>query len=189
MDSKINLREQLPAILRSKIKPVVTACILHELKQLGDDFRGASLAAKRTDTKRCGHKTPLAPNECIKSLVGKDNPEKIVTATQDIELRKELRRLGCAPLIFVTHNSLFLERPSKEGLDFAKSSTSRRGLPGASDVELVNSLSKETAAGGSKEGNSPGQSSLPNGEEDSSDESGSPKLAISKSAPRAVRPR
>ena len=51
---------------------VTTACIVHEVRSLGEDLLGAALVAKRFSQRHCGHrKSPVDASSCILSMIGK----------------------------------------------------------------------------------------------------------------------
>jgi len=55
----------------------------------------------------------LAPNECIKNYIGKRNEQKVFVATQDEQLRNDLRNNGSVPIFFFRHNVLIMDSPSE----------------------------------------------------------------------------
>ena len=54
LETRTNLREQIPEYLGVATNLVTTRCVLDELAALGEDFRGAKLVAKRCEIKKCG---------------------------------------------------------------------------------------------------------------------------------------
>lgn len=89
-----------------------TPCILRELQQLGENFRGIFIAARRFPKENCKHEGNVEPNECLKALVGKvkyldfsyisgdSNDGKVIIASQDYELIQQLRNIPGVRWIF-----------------------------------------------------------------------------------------
>jgi rRNA-processing protein FCF1 len=90
----------------------VTACVLGELAALGEAGRAALALAKSFRVTRCDHaKAPIAPNECLRSVVGA-NSEHWFVASVDRELLTELRKVPGVPLFTLNRNVTVLEPPS-----------------------------------------------------------------------------
>ena len=51
--------------------------------------------------------------------VGEDNPNRYLVATQDPELRRQLRRIPGIPLMHIIRNTMVLEKPSDSTVDKA----------------------------------------------------------------------
>jgi len=109
LQNKIFLRDSLPKLLQESSYPVVTSCIYGGLKQLGEDYKGAALVAKRLQRVSCAHHSPQSPNECILSLLNNTSTKKYCVGVVNEELKKTLRRISGVPIITVWRRSLILE--------------------------------------------------------------------------------
>eukprot|EP00163_Fabomonas_tropica_P002571 TRINITY_DN1198_c1_g1_i2.p1 TRINITY_DN1198_c1_g1~~TRINITY_DN1198_c1_g1_i2.p1 ORF type:complete len:170 (+),score=14.74 TRINITY_DN1198_c1_g1_i2:159-668(+) len=118
LSQRIGLRDELPKLLQAKAIPVTTACIMGELKELIEHFRGAFLAGKNFERVKCSHGDQLVSGaECILSLIGNGNPHKYITATQDTDLRVRVRAESGAPLVIISGSAMTLERPSAASIE------------------------------------------------------------------------
>jgi U3 small nucleolar RNA-associated protein 23 len=84
------------------------------------DFAESSSAARTLDMARCTHETPVPATECMLSMVGQHNEEHFFIASQDVELRKRLRTVPGAALLFLSTAGLILEPPSETQQNFAR---------------------------------------------------------------------
>ncbi|KAG0605965.1 hypothetical protein M758_9G102200 [Ceratodon purpureus] len=114
------LQDSLSALLGAPAKPLVTRCVVAELKKLGEAYSGSALAARRLDLIRCEHEPFLPAAECVATLVGSHNEEHYFVATQDLDLRKKLRKVHGGALIYANNTSLVLEPPSDTQKQYAK---------------------------------------------------------------------
>lgn len=88
---------------------MVTECTLQDLKAKGPDFTSAFILAKKFETCRCKHKEPISSYECIRSLIGEDNPKHYCVATQNPKLKDRMRKIPGVPILYVKQNTLGLE--------------------------------------------------------------------------------
>ncbi len=85
---------------------VTTSCVLSELNQLGDDFRQIFIAARRFPKEKCKHTGTIEASDCLRLIIGnkwllqsillllgENNPDKFVLATQDSDFVAEMRRV------------------------------------------------------------------------------------------------
>lgn len=112
LEKKLYFREQLPKVLQARAVPMVTKCIVSELRKNPDDPFGAGLMAKRLEHVACGHDDhPLSPAECIKSVLAAQ-PKTFLIATQNSDLQKTLERIPGVPTLFFFNNVLTIVKPS-----------------------------------------------------------------------------
>lgn len=94
----------------------MTKCVMRELENLGDvapHAKAVLIAARQVVKLPCQHTGGiLPPNECIKNYIGKRNEQKVFIATQDEDLRNDLRNNGSAPIFFFRNNVLIMDSPS-----------------------------------------------------------------------------
>jgi U3 small nucleolar RNA-associated protein 23 len=114
------LQDSISHILGAPAKPLVTRCVVAELKKLGEAYSGTALAARRLDLIRCEHEPFLPAGECLTSLVGSHNEEHYFVATQDLDLRKRLRKVHGGALLYANNTSIVLEPPSDTQKQYAK---------------------------------------------------------------------
>jgi len=99
LQNRIHIKEQLPKLLDGRATPMVTGCILAELRELGDRALGAAIIAKGFYRVKCGHTEPVGAARCVCEQIGKNNERKFLVATQDTELVRSLRQIPGVPLI------------------------------------------------------------------------------------------
>uniref|UniRef100_T1IRT6 rRNA-processing protein UTP23 homolog n=1 Tax=Strigamia maritima TaxID=126957 RepID=T1IRT6_STRMM len=127
LTNKINIKEQLGKYLDGEVKLLTTACVITEAEKLGSKFYGALSIAKQFGTHVCGHeKAPGSASECLLSMLGSDNSNHYVLATQDVDLRKKARHIAGTPLLYIDYSSPLLERPSKMSYCEAESQIERK---------------------------------------------------------------
>ncbi|XP_062522274.1 rRNA-processing protein UTP23 homolog [Corticium candelabrum] len=113
LKSKIYIKEQLPKYLDGPVQLVTTSCVLSEVKSLGVELLGATLVLKRFQQRRCSHGSkPIPAIDCIRSLLGAENPHHYLVATQDVELKQSLREVAGVPIVHICHNAITIDSPS-----------------------------------------------------------------------------
>ncbi|GIX62242.1 rRNA-processing protein UTP23 homolog [Babesia caballi] len=113
---RIHIKDHLAVLLGGTTHAYVTNCIINELRDMGDEMSGASLALKRYQRLNCTHPpSDKGPNSrrCITSAVSDGNPQKLFVATQDQTLITWLRKSGDVPILKLNNNVVFLEHPGK----------------------------------------------------------------------------
>lgn len=119
LETRTNLKEDIPSYLGVPATLVTTKCVVDELVALGEDFRGAKLVAKRCEIKKCGHyDVSVSADQCIAKFIGPKNRHNYMVATQDAELKKTLRKVPGVPIINLDHSQLVLETPSRETVQY-----------------------------------------------------------------------
>ncbi|XP_014259610.1 rRNA-processing protein UTP23 homolog [Cimex lectularius] len=111
LKSKVNIKEQLPKYL-GDVKLLTTPCCVVETEKLGPTVYGAMLILKQFSVHLCGHKTPMSASKCLLSMLGKENPNRYMIATQDRELQAKVKRVKAAPILFIFNKAPTLEEPS-----------------------------------------------------------------------------
>lgn len=70
--------------------------------------------AKKVVKESCKHSGGiLSADECIRNFIGKKNEPKVFVATNDEDLRNDLRNLGTVPIFFFKHNLLIMDSPTE----------------------------------------------------------------------------
>lgn len=143
---KIHIKEQLPKILCGRATPVVTGCIMAELRSLGKRALGAALIAKGYYRIQCGHDEPLPAAECIRQHMDKKNERRFLLATQDAELVNTVRQMMGVPLIRLNNQVPVLEDPSEASKAHSRSIEAKKSLPASWEISKLPQLKAAEAA-------------------------------------------
>ncbi|CAI5475841.1 unnamed protein product [Closterium sp. Yama58-4] len=134
------LATSIPKLLGFPTRVYITRCILAELQRLGDAFKDTRFAARQLEVARCTHEGDgaVTASECIQHLVAGGNHQHFFVASQDIELKKLLKKVPAVPIISANGTSISLEPPSPLDLSLSKKSeSSRLGLPEHEQQQLL----------------------------------------------------
>ncbi|KAK2550915.1 rRNA-processing protein UTP23-like protein [Acropora cervicornis] len=113
LQSRTQIKEQLPKFLDGTTQLFTTPCVIAEAQALGPQLTGALFIAKTFKLHKCSHKDVAVPAaNCIKSMIGTDNPNRYFLASQDINLRRSLRSIPGVPILYIHRGTLLLEKPS-----------------------------------------------------------------------------
>lgn len=167
--SSFDLAKGLKRTLQAEVKPMITQCCMQALYATKD--QGAIEMAKTYERRRCNHppKEPKTSLECIESVVnfnGK-NKHRYVVATQDIDIRRKLRRVPGVPLIYMNRSVMVMEPLSEASERLSKVREEEKLFKGLNDpkhaglahdesVDLVDSVKQKQPSkkkGGPKEPN------------------------------------
>jgi len=129
LNNKIHIREQLPKIFDGRATPMVTQCVLAELRSLGPRAVGAVMIAKGYYRIKCGHDTPVPASECMSQQIGLTNERNFLVATQDVKLIKSLRKVPGVPLLRLQNQVPQLEDPSKASRSSASTEEAKKMAP------------------------------------------------------------
>jgi len=118
LEKKLHIKEQLPKLLGGRVTPMVTSCGMEELRRLkreiGDQFIGSIVIAKGFYRIKCGHdENPLGAAECCAELL-KNRENKWIMASQDENLRSQIREIPGVPLLYLAGQVPTLEQPSQK---------------------------------------------------------------------------
>ncbi|KAI9100409.1 Fcf1-domain-containing protein [Phlyctochytrium arcticum] len=138
LQMRANIRDTLPKILMGTTRAMTTSCVLAELRQLGPDFSGVAINAKRFELRRCNHRTPIPASDCIKDIIGPHNQHRYGVATQELALRSHLRNIPGTPLVYINNSVIILEPPSNATMDKIKEMESAKVKPQAFEVSVLN---------------------------------------------------
>ncbi|KAF1809671.1 hypothetical protein P152DRAFT_461350 [Eremomyces bilateralis CBS 781.70] len=107
----------LPAITRTlqgEVKPMITQCSMRHLYATKDSQLIDQ--AKTFERRRCGHHEldePLSTLECLSSVVdakdNKTNKHRYIIASQEREVRIQMRQIPGIPILFIDRSVLILE--------------------------------------------------------------------------------
>ncbi|KAJ7379442.1 Small subunit processome component [Desmophyllum pertusum] len=145
LQTKIQIKEQLPKYLDGSIQLLTTRCVIEEGKALGPQLAGAVLIAKRFQLRKCAHHKAAVPAaECILSMIGADNPNGYFVASQDRALRSRLQKVPGVPLLFINRNTILLEKPSTASHQASDKVQMSRLQPSTHEKETLEKLSDAT---------------------------------------------
>eukprot|EP00457_Paulinella_chromatophora_P011131 gb/GEZN01011257.1/.p1 GENE.gb/GEZN01011257.1/~~gb/GEZN01011257.1/.p1 ORF type:complete len:327 (-),score=77.77 gb/GEZN01011257.1/:158-1138(-) len=113
LEGKIMLKEQIPKLVQDDHSaPFVTKCVLQYLQAGGGFYSGAARIASTLGFLKCRHKKGvLSPKDCILLQVPEGNPDGLILAAQDLELREAIRRMPAVPLFFIRGSVPVMEAP------------------------------------------------------------------------------
>lgn len=119
---------------RDTTKSMITQCCI---KSLYDAKSNDSIRlAKTMERRRCGHvDVPETPTACVLSCVGTRNKNRYIVATQDVELRRQLRDVPGVPLIYINRSIIILEPPGPATISVQR--TREAAKLGVSESEAV----------------------------------------------------
>lgn len=110
-DSSFDLAKGLERTLQAEVKVMITQCCMQALYEIGN--QDAISMAKEFERRRCNHnpKDPKTPMECIESIVDINgtNKHRYVVASQDVQIRRKLRRVPGVPLVHISRAVMVME--------------------------------------------------------------------------------
>ncbi|KAH7123764.1 rRNA-processing protein UTP23 [Dendryphion nanum] len=113
---KIDLPGRLKGVLGGEVKmmtePIVTQCCIRQLYNAKPKNEALITAAKNFERRRCGHhelEEPLDASECLASVVGQTNKNRVVVATQEAGTRSALRKVPGTPIVYISNSVVILE--------------------------------------------------------------------------------
>ncbi len=119
---KIAAMSALSEVFGGPVKLMTTPCIQAELDAHDrKNHSGAAFVARRFEVRRCQHdKGSKSGSECIKDLISDKNPHHYCVAGQDLELRKDLRKIAGVPLIFILRDTVLMEAPTDKTVEITR---------------------------------------------------------------------
>ncbi|KDR22590.1 rRNA-processing protein UTP23 homolog [Zootermopsis nevadensis] len=137
LKNKFNIKEQTPKYLDGDVKLLTTQCVIHETSTLGHSVYGAMVIVKQFATHRCSHNDKPVPGSiCLESMLGVNNPNRYIVATQDKELQATARKIPGTPLLYLHQKAPTLEQPS--------AASSRMARINSNEKFEVNKFDKDT---------------------------------------------
>lgn len=102
---------QFGNVLQSKkIKPLITQCCMQALYSLGKEAQSTVDMAKQWERRMCNHREAIDPQRCIKECVGETNKHRYIVASEQGELRRDLRlAVAGLPMMHFTQAVMVLE--------------------------------------------------------------------------------
>jgi U3 small nucleolar RNA-associated protein 23 len=133
---KLSLKDDLAKALDEKVFIVITSCVMKEIQELNPKLPGLLDYTMKYTVEKCTHGIKY-PEECIREFIGKRNQKKHFVATQDMMLRRELRKVPGVPIVYFDNNLILVEKPSiaseeaytkRESLKQEPQKSERKGL-------------------------------------------------------------
>ncbi|EDO18087.1 hypothetical protein Kpol_1045p74 [Vanderwaltozyma polyspora DSM 70294] len=120
--SKFDILKGLKRTLQAEVKVMITQCCMQALYKT--DNQEAISIAKEFERRRCNHppKDPKSPLECIESIVDikGSNKHRYVVASQDMDIRRKLRKIPGVPIVHVSRAVMILEPLSDASLKISE---------------------------------------------------------------------
>lgn len=140
---KIAPMEALTEVFGGTVKLMTTPCIQSELQAHDRKNEvGAAFVARRFEVRRCQHdKGSKTGSECIRDLIAKTNPHHYCVAGQDLELRKELRKIAGVPLIFILRDTVVMEAPTDKTVEITRNMENKKLKK--VDLEIIKKVTKQ----------------------------------------------
>ncbi|KAH9873799.1 hypothetical protein IAQ61_004426 [Plenodomus lingam] len=113
---KIDLVARLQKMLGGQVKPMITTCDMRHLYLAKPKNETLILQAKEYERRRCNHQDleqPLSTLECLSSVVdpkdNKTNKFRYIVCSNDVDVRKRMRRIAGVPLIYISKSVVLME--------------------------------------------------------------------------------
>lgn len=143
--SNFDLVKGLKRTLQAEVKVMITQCCMQSLYETNN--QGAIEMAKTFERRRCNHppKDPKPPSECIESVVSINgqNKHRYVVATQDIDIRRSLRRTPGVPLVYTSRSVMVMEPLSDASSKISNAVEKDKLYKGLNDPRNVSMKLKE----------------------------------------------
>lgn len=151
----VYLKHGLAKLLGGSTQVVVTDCVVKELRDLGEDFSGAAIFAKRAKRVPCAHQDDASASQCVAMRIKNPRETPLLLATSDHDVLKEIGQTPGVPLIGIANQTkLVLVAPTKSSLNHARGKQSGKASAlSPADKALVDAavqLEKEARAGRKK---------------------------------------
>ncbi|EMG48871.1 UTP23 rRNA-processing protein UTP23 [Candida maltosa Xu316] len=107
--SAFDISKGFTRTIQAEHKPMITQCCIQALYDSKN--QNAIDMAKSFERRKCNHREPIDPSDCILSIVDikGENKHRYVVATQDLNLRKKLRKVPGVPLIYMNRSVMVME--------------------------------------------------------------------------------
>ncbi|RLV91835.1 rRNA-processing protein UTP23 [Spathaspora sp. JA1] len=133
--SSYNVMNGLTKTIQGEIKPMITQCCVQALYDSKD--QKAIDLAKTFERRRCNHREPIDPADCIESVVDINgvNKHRYVVACQNLSLRKKLRKIPGVPMIFMNRSVMVMEPLSDVSAKYSKEFEDKKLTAGLNALE------------------------------------------------------
>lgn len=129
--------------IQDETKPMITQCCIHKL-YLSKNQQAIDIA-KRFERRKCNHREPIDPLECIQSIVDIDgvNKHRYVVASNNYDLRKKLRKVPGVPMIFMNRAVMVMEPLSDASKNYANRIEKAKLTGGLNDAKYGKEIVKK----------------------------------------------
>ncbi|KAI8092557.1 Fcf1-domain-containing protein [Halteromyces radiatus] len=134
-EQRLNLQQDLQTVLCNPTRPMVTECVIQELHKTGD--HRAATVAKSFERRKCKHHLPVTSQQCILELIGSNNDNNYVIATQNDIIRKQIHDIPGVPVLRVKNGMIILEPLSKVTKDAILQKEKEKTLPSSAEAQQL----------------------------------------------------
>lgn len=128
------------------VKPMITQCCMQKLYETNDQEM-ISMAKELFERRRCNHniKEPKEPMDCIYDVVNVNgvNKHRYVVVTQDIDLRRKLRRVPGVPLVHINRSVMVMEPLSDASKQISERQERQKLTSGLNDAKFAGFVKPE----------------------------------------------
>ncbi|RZC40389.1 Fcf1 domain containing protein [Asbolus verrucosus] len=147
LNNKINIADNIPRYLQGEVKLLTTQCAIIEMENLGPKLGGALIVLKKHAVHKCGHEgKPVPASHCLSSMLGKQNQNHYIVASQDRDLQSKIRNMVGVPLLYLHGKTPVLEQPSKASGD----AVANRAGVSVLEQQMIEKLKSESGLGGNE---------------------------------------
>ncbi|KAL7663070.1 PIN domain-containing protein [[Candida] zeylanoides] len=147
--ASFDLVKGLNRTIQAECKPMITQCCMQALYATNN--QDAISIAKRFERRRCNHQptSPEEPARCIESVVnvGGHNKHRYIVASQDYNLRKNMRKVPGVPLVFMNRSVMVMEPLSQASADYSAAFESQKLTHGLNATTATAAAPASAAAG------------------------------------------
>ncbi|AGO11271.1 AaceriACR011Cp [[Ashbya] aceris (nom. inval.)] len=145
--SSFDLLKGLKRTLQAEVKPMITQCCMQKLYDTKN--QDAIAQAKLYERRRCNHvKEPKEPIDCLQSVVAVNghNRHRYIVASQDIAIRRALRRVPGVPLVYINRSVMVMEPLSSSSEQVSRDAEQQKLFKGLNDPKYTGTVENSTAA-------------------------------------------
>ncbi|KAI8072761.1 Fcf1-domain-containing protein [Gongronella butleri] len=144
-DAKLDIQKDLDATLSTPTRPMVTECVIQELKKQGE--HGAAASTKAFHLLKCKHiHKAVSSATCVLEMIGETNARNYGVATQDDALREKLHAIAGVPIVKVKNALIILEPMSPATKQAVQSKEHSKTMVSASEAKQLNIKPAEPTA-------------------------------------------
>ncbi|KAL6942481.1 Small subunit processome component [Hanseniaspora vineae] len=137
------------------VKPMITQCCMQKLYETKDQEM-ISMAKELFERRRCNHniKEPKEPLDCIYDVVNVNgvNKHRYVVVTQNIDLRRKLRRVPGVPLVHINRSVMVMEPLSDASKEISERQEKQKLTSGLNDAKFAGFVKPEETEDASNNG-------------------------------------
>ncbi|PWZ03636.1 hypothetical protein BCV70DRAFT_197835 [Testicularia cyperi] len=131
-------------VLQSKkIKPMISQCCMEALYKQGKEVQSTIDLAKTWERRKCNHREPIPPIDCVKQCIGENNKHRYILASENAQLRKDLRlKTPALPMMHFAQSVMVMEPMSSITLHKIETLEEQKLSLPASEAGLLRSAPK-----------------------------------------------